>query len=63
MNASYMLVYLIIRLWSQGKIIRMSQSKICHKVRSIFKITVIINMLVVNKYPQPKQLLTINESS
>ena len=33
MNASWMLVYFIIRLWLQGKIIGMSQGKICHKVR------------------------------
>ena len=32
MNASWMLVYFIIRWWSQGKIIGMSQGKICHKV-------------------------------
>ena len=32
MNASWMLVYFIIRWWSQGKIIGMSQGKICYKV-------------------------------
>ena len=32
MNASWMLVYFIIRWWSQGKIIGMSQGKMCHKV-------------------------------
>ena len=32
MNASWMLVYFIIRWWSQGKIIGMSQGKICHNV-------------------------------
>ena len=30
MNASWMLVYYIISWLSQGKIIRMSQGKICH---------------------------------
>ena len=51
MNASWMLVYFIIRWWSQGKIIRMSQGKICHKVNFFKRYISIILMHISILFP------------
>ena len=46
MNASWMLVYLIIRWWSQGKIIRMSQGKIFVKDTFIMPISILYSLIM-----------------